>query len=164
MTAPIPKNFSVYDLLDLQNEQNIFMERREMLTHFSERIEQEVIQQHLRADIFAGFQHLKNLEPPLHRYMKMTEVASTIWVFGEIDDLVVLPDGIHCVELKKDDKLLREWFVVVSSRDYQRALITREITPLGLPDDERQFEGILTSNREQVERVHQALKQLVGLR
>jgi DICT domain-containing protein len=151
--------FSLYGMIDEANTSNIFMDRRKMLAHMCGRIEQDVVNARLDADVFAGFQKYVYVTPVIERYQSMVDQGAQVWLFAEGDSGDVALDGVLATGLLAGDALLREWFLVVSHPEYARALVAQEVTPDGTPQRERLFRGVMTSDPVEVARFAAALKQ-----
>lgn len=159
MQIPAPSSdFSVYALIDWKNVFNIFSERRVLLAHWSKTIEEAVIEQRLKTEVYAGFQHLYFVSPILGRYQQLQEIASSVWLFGTSNARDPVLDRFHCVTLMEDDLLVREWFLVVDHPRYARAIVAREITPPNTKRLDRMFQGVLTSDRTQIKRLIRGLQ------
>jgi DICT domain-containing protein len=161
MTLKIPASFSIYDLVDWRNIYNIFTERRKLLAHWSRTLEENVISQQLQTPVYAGFQQLRYVKPVLPRYHNMLTVTNEIFVFGVPGKADPVLSAFKCVPLRNEDQLTREWFLVVDHPQYRRALVAQEVTPPGTPHAQRLFRGVLTSDRAQIERISEGLKQAI---
>jgi DICT domain-containing protein len=150
-------NFSVACLVDEQAVENIFTGRTDLLVRWSSGIEKAIINYQLKTPVYVGVQHLRQFKPILERYRRIASFAHGVWVFGQSDAEPMAVNGLHYVSLHPDDKLVREWFLVVNEAAYARALVAREITPPGTPQAQRMFQGVLTSDRSQITRIAAAL-------
>lgn len=148
MIEMIDESFSVYSLVNRLNVQNIFTEKRRVLAFWSRTIETVMIEQHLRADVYAGFQQLEFFGPVYERYRQMARCARRLWVFGEPNAEYAPVDNMNIAALGPRHKLTGEWFLVINHNDYWRALVAQELTPPGTPHKERTFKGILSHDKE----------------
>lgn len=162
MELKIEPNFSVYDLIEWRNIYNIFTERRKLLAYWSRNIEEAVLQQELHSPLYASFQQMRYIKPVLPRYHKIRTLTPKIYVFGVPGNADPVLTEFNCVRLNRDDSLTKEWFLVVNHPRYARALVAQEVTPLGTPHAERLFRGVLTSDKDQVQRLEQALAAAVA--
>jgi DICT domain-containing protein len=121
-----------------------------------------VVTRQLQAQVFAGFQQLRYVQPVLPRYTRVAQTAET-YVFGQPGDIEIDVPNLQVVELDTQDDLVREWFLVVMHPGYQRALVAREMTAPGTPHARRLFRGIITSESRQVELFSNALREGLGL-
>lgn len=139
--------FSVYNLLNPASVLNIFTEKPRILAFWSHRIERAILDYNLETDVFVGFQKLSRFAPVLPQYQHIAHQSTNTWVFGTGDaSYPELASDLNFVHLQPTDKLYREWFLVVNTPTYTRALVARELTDPDDPADQRQFEGILTSD------------------
>jgi DICT domain-containing protein len=159
MAHQIDPQFSVYNLVDWRNIYNIFTERRKLLAHWSKSIEESVIHQELDTSVYASFQQMRYIKPVLPRYHEMHNITKRIYVFGVPASIDPPLNGFESVHLRDEDSLTKEWFLVVSHPRYHRALVAQEVTPLGTPHQQRLFRGVLTSDKDQVERLSHALEE-----
>ena len=144
-------NFSLFNLVNWQDTSSIFTERRALLARWSHSIEKTILERELAVDMLAGFQSLDRIAPVLPRYRQLATVAQSLTVIG-LPSATLDLSGLNILPLNPNDKLVREWFLIVRYSDYNRALIAREIN-----DAPRSFRGILTSDPAQVERFYEAL-------
>jgi len=143
--------FSLFNLVNWQDTSSIFTERRALLARWSHSIEKTILERGLAVDMLAGFQSLDRIAPVLPRYRQLATVAQSLTVIG-LPSATLDLSGLNILPLNPNDKLVREWFLIVRYSDYNRALIAREIN-----DAPRSFRGILTSDPAQVERFYEAL-------
>lgn len=162
MAHQIDPQFSVYNLVDWRNIYNIFTERRKLLAYWSKSIEESVIQQELATNVFASFQQMRYIKPVLPRYHQMHKITKRIFVFGVPAPNDPPLNEFKAVHLQEHDNLTKEWFLVVSHLGYHRALVAQEVTPLGTPHSQRLFRGVLTSDKDQVQRLSDALVNAVN--
>ena len=144
-------NFSLFNLVDWQDTSSIFTGRRALLARWSHSIEKTILERGLTVDMLAGFQSLDRIAPVLPRYRQIATVAHSVTVIGLPSATLDLA-GLNILPLHPNDKLVREWFLIVRHPDYNRALIAREIDHAL-----HSFRGILTSDPAQVERFYEAL-------
>ena len=150
MTFNAP-NFSFFNLVNWQDTSGIFTQRRALLARWSHSIEKSVLERGLAVDMLAGFQALDRIAPVLPRYRQLATVAQSLTVIGLPTTTLDLT-GLNTLPLNPDDKLVREWFLIVRHSDYNRALIAREVN-----HEPRSFRGILTSDPAQVGHFYEAL-------
>lgn len=154
--------FSLYELIDWRNMYNIFSERRALLASWCRTIELAVIERQLNTEVYAGFQQIRYLTPILPRYQKMSTFASHVWVFGQPGASDPALDGLHGVHLQPGDQLIKEWFLVVNTPAYARALVAHEMSKPGTPHPKRTFRGILTSDQKQVAQFANLLQERIA--
>jgi DICT domain-containing protein len=149
----VDPHFSVYELLDWQNVSNIFIEKRPMLAFYCRQIETEIVERGLQAEVYSGFQRLARVKPVLPRYTRMAQNGAAVSVFG----LPGKNDGdltaVRTVHLRENDTLVKEWFLVAKHPELSRALIAREVSGAELPHAERTFEGVVTSDAQEINRI-----------
>jgi DICT domain-containing protein len=109
-----------------------------------------------------GTQTLQNFLPIADTYQQIARHAEV--VLFAYEDNSRLPDncGINWVSLHQEHQLCREWFVIVSHKDYSRAIIAEEISEGSGPTRERSFRGMRTSNPDIVRELDQKLQNLVS--
>jgi DICT domain-containing protein len=144
--------FSVYETIEKQRPENIFLSRLNHMYHFSRVIEQDIIKEQLNQPIYVGMQTLHNLNPVLHRYQKIAAITDA-YVFGLPDATIQAVSGLNFVLLTLDAKLANEWFLIVNHPRYAKILSAREIEPAAKVQQERTFEAILTTDKTIVEQV-----------
>lgn len=157
MRYRVDPHFSVYELVDWQNVSNIFIEKRPMLAFYCRKIETEIVERGLKADVYAGFQRLARVKPVLPRYTQMVAQGASVAVFGVPSSKDGDMTGIRAVPLHEADVLVKEWFLVANHPQLQRALIAREVSGAHLPHAERTFEGVLTSDAREITRIARSI-------
>jgi DICT domain-containing protein len=155
----VDPHLSVYHLVKRTKTLNAFLNNRQAMLLISYEIERALFK--TRARVFAGFQHMSRFLPQEARYRKLAETSESVYVFGIMDVFPPPIAGIRYVPLRKDDQLAREWFLIADSPQYFSALPTEEVTPLGLPDEQRQFEGAWSFDEELVTILQEWLSSLV---
>jgi hypothetical protein len=154
-------DFSVYYLINISSIMNIFTEKPRILAFWSHRIERAIIDYRLRTDVYVGFQKSSRFAPVIPQYEKMDAIARSVWIFGELDARYSqLSDTFRFVDLSRRAALRREWFVVVNTPEYARALVAHEITDPDTPQDERLFQGVLTSDTYLIGHIERRLRDL----
>jgi len=151
-------DFSLYNHIDRKNVRNLFSERPLVLASWCRMIENVVVDFRLAADVYAGFQRMRRLGPVWPRYQKMAGTAQGIWIFGAQDATYPQTNHINFITLTPEDELMREWFLIVDHTTYSRALVARETTPLGTPQQDRLFEGVLIGERAMVKDIKTKLQ------
>ncbi|MBE2269477.1 MAG: hypothetical protein IAE80_14675 [Anaerolinea sp.] len=155
------QNFSLYELIDWRNIYNIFSERRALLAGWCKTIELAIIERELVTDVYAGFQQVRYIAPILPRYRQIAGLGGAVWVFGQPDAKDPATDGLNVVALQPGEQLVKEWFLVVQTPAYSRALVAHELSKPGTPHSKRTFRGILTSDHAQVKRFADILRERV---
>src|SRR5262249_39695691 len=136
-----------------------FLNNRRAMLIISYEIERSLFK--TRARIFAGFQRMSRFLPLEARYRKLAEISEAVYVFGIMDVVPPPIANLRYVPIQEADQLAREWFLVADSRQYFSALATEEVTTLGLPDAQREFEGVWSFDEELVTILQEWLSSLV---
>jgi len=161
MTAyALPWSLSVYTLIHDSSPHNICSSVPRHFLRWSRDIEDRVYSQNLHCDLYAGFQSLSYFEAQRPRYASLSRVVTNIWIFAQPDQPQELPEGLHLVSLSPTHKLAREWFVLVNHPCYARLFAARELAPD--LNGNRQWTGILTSDRETVSHIAGVLQEHVA--
>lgn len=153
MPYQVHSHFSVYDLVDWQNVSNIFVEKLPMLAFYCHRIETEIVDRKLDAEVYASFQQMERVRPVLPRYRRIVAGGANVALFGKPGDTDPSLSEFRCVYLNDQDLLVKEWFLVANHPEIQRAVIAREIGDPELSYAERTYQGVITSDAAEVERI-----------
>lgn len=160
----IDPTFSIYQLVERRQTEGILLNRRETMSRISHVIEGHVLDQPADMQVYAGFQYLSRFLPQMKRYRKMAQSAKHIYVFGVPDILPPAIDNLTYIELKPEDALAKEWFILAYGKDYQCALATEELTSFHDPDEERVFKGVWTFDTRIINILNEWLAREMGLR
>ena len=122
--------------------------RKSTLLALSWAIEDEFCARAQRAHLFGGFQRERYLRSAHERWTELSRVARSSLVFAEAP-----PGGrehpaggrLTRVDLREDDPMRREWFVVCDSYDLPVVLTAWELPGQGeVRDKDRMFESVWT--------------------
>jgi DICT domain-containing protein len=150
---PPALDFSLYSAVNQTSTLNIFLARRDLLTHLSGVIEREIIRQQLQTCLYVGLQRHSLLAPVFSHYQQIAALTHCVYIFGVPDWKPPARSQLHCIDLQPDDRLANEWFVIDNHPQYAHALISVETTASGGRNPDRQFKGVITSDRAMVERL-----------
>jgi hypothetical protein len=156
--------FSIYDIVDKSHPSNIFLTTSQHLLLFSQGIEQEIVNHRSCSPVYVGIQHFVNLAPIIDTYKRIAKFAEIVYLFGVVDvDLPVIDHPIHFVPIQPDSNLAKEWFMLVDHPNYTKLLSARE-RPAETKelDQQRIFEGVLSSERKIVRDTITALSSQMG--
>ncbi len=111
---------SIFETLkdDLGGDLNTVMLTKATLVHLSHTLEDFVLQHHLPAMIFTGFQESSHWHKETKRYQALADVAMQVCIFA---GKPLPPDadiGVLQIELTGDDPLRQEWFLAILSTDF----------------------------------------------
>ncbi len=163
MSIVIDPDFSVYWLVQRQQQANLLLNHRRTMSITSYEIENATLLDGARTRIFAGFQYLSKFLPQMQRYRRIAERAQLVYVFG-VPDIAPPPiANITYVPLRPEDQLAKEWFLLSFGRNYFSALATEEQTHFTDPDHQRVFKGVWTFDLPMVQLVHDWLSSALDL-
>ncbi|BFM39727.1 two-component sensor histidine kinase [Synechocystis sp. LKSZ1] len=136
------------------------------LTALSHAMEDQVLADQTPPLIIASFQRERFYRQEAHRYRRIAERTSQVYVLSAPEtDFKHSSDIYETIAFDPEDALAKEWHLVVIGQHYASCLICRErLTPTNI-DNNRRFEGIWTFDR----RVSQVaaellLKRILGYR
>ncbi len=141
---------SVYALVRRTLNQRTLVNHRRTMLIISHEIENVILLDKVRARLFSGFQRMSAFLPQVERYQRLAEQAESIYVFGVMDVTPPPIMRVTYVPLRPTDQLAREWFIVADAPEYFTTLATEEISPAGVQDMERRFEGIWSFDEDMV--------------
>src|ERR1700694_681971 len=113
--------------------------------------------------IFSGFQSMKFYLPVRKRYEELSEKGAQVFIYGYPDITPPMHKGITFVKLEADDPLVKEWFIVVNSPNFSNALLTEDQDGLDVPHNRRRFKGLLTYERDVVQRLDDLLSRQINM-
>ncbi len=97
--------------------------------------------------VYVGFEKLSRMEPVAERYLRIADISERVYVFGEADWKPPRHPNIKLIKLRGDQKLAREWFVIVDSSTQHAALIGVDEDGFGVPVlEERNFRAFKSSD------------------
>lgn len=120
--------------------------RKPLLIEISKHLEREAARQGDSVIVVATFQHARYFTPAtMDRYRDLADQVAFAAILGEDLSAEPLP-GLRGGRLSSDDPLVDEWDVAVLGPHFAAALVARDLGEQG-PDDERNFEYVLTHDR-----------------
>lgn len=150
---------SLYAMVKDRNVNRLSVNHRKTMSWLSRAIELSALNAAAPLRIHSSFQSMQFFLPVIERYKKLGERAA-VFVYGYPDITPPPIEGIAYVPLGDDDPLIKEWFIIVNGPDFCNALITEEQSALpNTPHLRRIFKGMLTYEREMVQRMDDALSQ-----
>ncbi|MEM1238534.1 MAG: DICT sensory domain-containing protein [Cyanobacteria bacterium P01_H01_bin.26] len=128
------------------------------LTALSHAMEDQVLAGDDRPLMIASFQQERFYRQEAHRYLRLAEITSQVYVLAAADTKFVdaSGDATHeTIAFETDDALIDEWHLVVLGQQYTACLICREHRQAAPPalnsgpalEQSRRFEGIWTLDR-----------------
>lgn len=154
---------SPYRVVPLNGDRGLFVGSIPVMTTISHEIEDIILQQNLRVDLFVGFQQFSNVYPQRQRYERLGRICHTVHVWGVPDTSPPDIPGVTYHPLHPDDSVAREWFVVVDSSHFFTALLAKEVTEQHrVTNGGRVFEGIWTHDADLVSQSTMLLHQMIG--
>lgn len=146
---------SLFSLFDGTWVDNVFTTNNRHLAYWSHHIE-EMAQTAQPGTILTGCQQFHVLEPRQDLYNRLAE-KHNVSIFAQLDtSLDDISENIRLVKLDEDSELMKEWFVIVDTPDYQRGVIAREITN---PMKKRLFRGALIHDPQLISRISNQLQE-----
>lgn len=124
-----------------------------------------LLRTHRAGRVYAGFEKLSNMESIADRYFRIADVSERLYVFGEPDWQPPRHPNMRVVELIRDSRLSREWFVIASSPVLKVALVAADKEGAGSPTthEARRFRALKTSNATIVTRLADIAEELFDL-
>lgn len=135
---------------------------KRLLLPVSMTVEQSALQQRVPPIVLSGFQHARRFGPgTARRYTELGRALPLVVALGV--DMPARPaPEVRGGALRVDDELAREWTVTVLGAHEAVALVARDRGSAG-PDEERDFDFVVTHDRELVTAVaHAMVGRLVG--
>ncbi|HEV2762615.1 MAG TPA: DICT sensory domain-containing protein, partial [Pyrinomonadaceae bacterium] len=116
------------------------------LEYVSLLIETAVILRANRAGrMYVGFERLSRMEYVADRFLRIADLSERLYVFGEPDWMPPRHPNLKAIKVRPEQKLAREWFLVVNSPSQRVALVARDEDGFDVPDlDERTFSALKT--------------------
>ncbi len=159
--AGVRSSLSLYELVKAQYSSRLSVNHRKAMSWLSRAMELTALDAAKPVRVFSSFQSMQFFLPVLERYKKLAQHAR-IFVYGYPDITPPPIEGITYVFLKPDDLLVKEWFIIVNSPDFCNALITEEQDyALKTPHGRRVFRGVLTYERDLVQRLDAILSEQI---
>ena len=148
------------------------------LTALSHAMEDQVLAGDDTPLMIASFQQERFYRQEAHRYLRLAEITSQIYVMAAADTKFADVDGMarhETIAFAPEDALVDEWHLVVLGKQYTACLICREhyqgaqkpkvIEGAPALDQSRRFEGIWTLDRRVCEQAaHILLQRIVSYR
>jgi hypothetical protein len=124
-----------------------------------------LLRTHRAGRVYAGFEKLSNMESIADRYLRIADVSERLYVFGEPDWQPPRHPNMRVVELERDSRLSREWFVIASSPVLKVALVAADKDGAGsrTSHEARRFRAMKTSNAAIVTRLSDIAEELFEL-
>ncbi|NJK81863.1 MAG: hypothetical protein HC914_19180, partial [Chloroflexaceae bacterium] len=156
-------DISLYRMIPQNVRDSVFVNSVPLMNVISHEIEDVVMNNGLKVDFYAGFQHFSRFARQVKRYTRLANVCRRVYVWGIADVTPPAIPGVEYLPLTEDMSLAREWFVVVDSPTFFTSLMTQEQTwGVDVPPGQRRFEGIWTYDSDIVSRAHLLISQLLG--
>ncbi len=112
--------------------------------------------------VYAGFERLSRMEPIADRFLRIADVSERVYVFGEPDWKPPRHPNMKMIRTRPEQKLSREWFLVVNSPSQRVALVARDEDGFGAPVlEERTFSALKTSDPALVEQLASAAEDVI---
>ncbi len=143
------------------------------LTALSHAMEDQVLARNDCPLMIASFQQERFYRQEAHRYLRLAEITSQLYVLAAADTKFADGAASHeTIPFDSKDALVNEWHLVVLGENYTACLICREHSPgalkpkvlAGAPDldQSRRFEGIWTLDRHVCEQAAYILLQRIA--
>ncbi len=154
---------SIFETLkdDLGGDLNTVMLTKATLVHLSHTLEDFVLQRHLPAMIFTGFQESSHWRKETKRYQALADVAMQVCIFA---GKPLPPDadiGALQIELTGDDPLRQEWFLAILSTDFSVILAGLDNMESVPAEAHRRFETLWSFDVSVVNKVLDSLEGVI---
>ena len=73
--------------------------------------------------VYVGFEKLSRMEAVADRYLRIADLCERIYVFGEPDWMPPRHPNMRVMEVREEDRLAREWFLIAESSTLRAALV-----------------------------------------
>lgn len=157
-------HISIFEVLKhtLGDRLNTVMLTKATLVHLSHTLEDFVLQRHLPAMIFTGFQESSHWREETARYQQLADVAMQVCIFAgkplpPDEDVAALQ-----IELTGDDPLRQEWFLAILSTDFTVVLAGLDNMEAVSAEAYRRFETVWSFDVEIVNAVLDTLEGVIA--
>ena len=112
--------------------------------------------------VYVGFEKLSRMEAVADRFFRIADLSERLYVFGEPDWKPPRHPNMKMIGTRPEQKLSREWFLVVNSPSQRVALVARDEDGFRAPVLEaRTFSALKTSDPALVEQLAAAAEELI---
>ncbi|MBX0328282.1 GAF domain-containing protein [Oscillochloris sp. ZM17-4] len=132
-----------------------------MMNSISRLIENQIIDNQLPVNFYAGFERFSYFPSQLRRYSRLGAVCRRVYVFGVPDVRPPSIPGIEFLEISPSSPLAREWFLLVDTPDFWTTLLTQEVEGRDAITGGRRFDGIWSFDEQVVDRVSLLMSQVL---
>ncbi len=132
-----------------------------MMNTISRLIENQIIDNQLPVNFYAGFERFSSFPDQLRRYSRLGAVCRRVYVFGVPDIRPPSIPGIEFIELSPSSPLAREWFLLVDTPDFWTTLLTQEADGRDETTGGRRFDGMWSFDEQVVDRVSLLMSQVM---
>jgi DICT domain-containing protein len=117
-----------------ERETFMFRSQEASLEYLSLLIENALLlRANLRGRIYAGFEKLSRMEAVIDRYLRIADLSEQLYVFGVADWKPPRHPRMKLITLTNENRLAREWFIIVDSTTLSAALVARAETEAQSP-------------------------------
>ncbi|MFW5804743.1 MAG: DICT sensory domain-containing protein [bacterium] len=126
-------------------------------------MEKVLLKKESDATVYAGFQRISRARNIWDRFRQIADNVDHVYVFGIDDDNLTPHPDIDFVYLDEEDRLSREWFLVINKPLGKSMMVAYDLDGFGVKEDEksRNFKGAKTNNPRQVEKASELLEQFI---
>jgi len=132
-----------------------------IMNTISRLIENQIIDNHLPVNFYAGFERFSNFPDQLRRYSRLGAVCRRVYVFGVPDIRPPSIPGIEFIELSPSSPLAHEWFLLVDTPDFWTTLLTQEVDGRDQATGGRRFDGLWSFDEQVIDRVSLLMSQVM---
>lgn len=124
-----------------------------------------LLRTHRAGRVYAGFGKLSRVEGIVDRYLRIADVSERVYVFGVADWTPPRHPNMRMIELARDARMAREWFVIASSPVLRVALVAAEKEGANEATnfEARRFRALKSSDPAIVARLVNTAEELVDL-
>lgn len=148
-----------------EHETFLFRSQEASLEYLSLLIENALLlRTNRKGRIYAGFQKLSRMESIIDRYLRIADVSEQLYVFGVADWKPPRHPHMKLITLTNENRLAREWFIIVDSTTLSAALVARaedEAEAPHLPLETRNFRAFKSNDPAIVARLSATAENLI---
>lgn len=153
MGSSLQIKLSLFDIVRglLGNTVPIASVSKTTLVYLSHSLEDIVIQNNLEALILTGFQETSYWREETERYQRLAGIAKQVYIFAGKPLPEDQASKVIQVQLRGDDPLRQEWFVLIYSADFPVLLCGKDRMINAADEGLREFETILSFSPQVIE-------------
>lgn len=156
--------YSVFESLKatVRDRANLVQLTKATLVHLSHTLENMVLERHMPAYIIVGFQESTHWAEEIERYQALAELAHQILIFAGEPVPLEQPANIHQIKLRPDDRLRKEWFLIILGQDFSTVLAGLDQVVDDVDESLRRFDALWTFEPQAVHEVLKGLENILA--